>query len=144
MKNKIIFITPELALYDKTDEIIAVKNKAIFQKNPLKQLQEIDIKQEIYIYDKGFNKTNKVISINNHVNKTGTNPLREGGPNKIDFYDITNIYQKTKQGKTAECFGNKLPTKEQKKNYIQGRFLCNYAILANYVGFIKIYAFIID
>ena len=118
------------------------KQILIITKNRLEQIEKFDNKQAIYIYDIGFNKTGKIFPINNHINKTGTNPLRRTYIKNPNFYDITNIYISQKEGKIAECFGDKLPTK--KAQHIQGRFLCNYAILAYCAGFKKIYGFIID
>ena len=140
MKNKIIFITKEVEKKIKLEEFDLQESNTI---SPQK-LQKIKNNQtEIHIYDLGFNRKNKIIPIVNHINKTGKNPLRTKKTTEIQFYDITKIYQKQKGGKVAECFGNKIPTKQQNK-YIQTKFLCNYAILAHCLGFKKIFGYVID
>ncbi len=142
--KKNIFLTPELAANKNLDQIIKEKEKTIFNKNPLKQLGALDINSAIYIYDQGFNYTEKIIPINNHINKTGINPMRELKQTGVDFFDITSIYKHKKRGKIAECFGNHQPAAQKNAQYIQGHFLCNYVILSHYVGFNNIYAFIVD
>ena len=140
MKNKIIFITKEVEKKIKLEEFGLQKSSTISSK----KLQKIKNNQtEIHIYDLGFNRNNKIVPIVNHINKTGTNPLRTKKTKEIQFYDITKIYQKQKGGKIAECFGSKPPTKQQNK-YIQTKFLCNYAILAHCLGFKKIFGYVID
>ena len=100
-------------------------------------------KKEIYIYDIGFHSPQKIIPINNHINKTGSNPLLGNKKNKIFFYDITTIYVQQKKGKIVECFGAQSPPNIKTK-YIQGRFLCHHIIAAHCAGFQKIFAYIID
>ena len=139
METKKLFITQEAAkhVYDKglklkKATILPKKSNKFFQKQKNKN-------QPIYIYDLGFNNTKKTIPINNHINKTGSNPLY----NKIIFYDITNIYQQQKKGKIAECFGSYKPG-PQNSDYAQTRYLCHHAIAAHCAGFKKIFAYIID
>ena len=144
MNNKNIFMTPDFDAYNQIYKIIKREEARVFKKNALQQLQAIPKATPIYIYDKGYKNKNQIIPINNHINKTGVNPIREEHTSEILFYDITNIYQKNIKGKIAECFGNKQPTQQKNKDYIQGRFLCNYTILAHYAGLSQIYAFIVD
>ena len=140
MKNKIIFITKEVEKNTKLEDFGLQESNII----SAKKLQNIKNNQtEIHIYDLGFNGKNKIVPVINHINKTGTNPLRTNEVKEIQFYDITKIYQKQKGGKIAECFGNRAPT-NQKHKYIQTKFLCNYAILAHCLGFKKIFGYVID
>ena len=143
MNNTIILITQDVAY--KTDlktlglgsaQIISNPNKTPIQKTQSKQTP-------IYFYDLGFNKHNKIIPINNHINKTGVNPVRDNPNKQIEFYDITNIYQSQKQGQIAECFGHYPPT-QKIKNYIQTRFLCNHVISLYCAGYTTIFAYVID
>ncbi len=115
--------------------IIPLKSHTFFKKQKNKQ-------QTIHIYDIGFNTPTNIIPINNHINKTGSNPL-SGEKNKTTFYDITKIYRQQKEGKIAECFGAHNPPKIQTA-HIQGRFLCHHVIAAHCAGFHKIFAYIID
>ena len=140
MKNKTIFITKEVEKHISLKEF-GLQGSSVIS---AEKLQKIKNKcTEIHIYDLGFNKKNKIIPIINHINKTGKNPLRTKKIKEIKFYDITKIYQQQKEGKVAECFGNKIP-KQQQNQYIQTRFLCNYAILAHSLGIEKIFGYVID
>ena len=99
-------------------------------------------KEEIHIYDIGNKNTSKqsIIYINNHINKTGENPLRGKEQYNIQFYDVTEIYQQNNKGKIAICYGNNkyLNTKEDQ---VSVKFLCNHAINAHVLGFKKIYGY---
>ena len=140
--KKIIYITPEV------EQTINVKKlglspEATLSNNPIDFFLKIKKKpKEIHIYDLGFNKTNTIIPIINHINKTGMNPLRKQ-EKKIKFYDITQVYKQQKGGEIAECYGAR-PQKQKNKKYIQARFLCNYVIAANHIGIKNIYAYVID
>ena len=142
MQNKKIFITQEVA-DSKHKEDLEFKKIIILPRKSIDFFQKQKNKnQTIHIYDLGFNNTQKIIPINNHINKTGSNPLYRQNNNKIIFYDITNIYQQQKKGKTAECFGLHQPP-PKKNSYIQARFLCHHTIAAHCAGFKKIFAYII-
>ena len=142
-KDKNIYITPEL--YQSKIKIInnikIEKFKVLFS-DSFAQLEQVKNKEEIHIYDIGSNSASKqpIIYINNHINKTGENPLRGMEQDNIQFYDITEIYQQNKRGKLAICYGkNKhLNTKE---GQISVKFLCNHAINAHVLGFKKIYGY---
>ena len=143
MKNRIILITQDVAneidvraLGIETAQIISNPNKISIKKTKSKQTP-------IYVYDLGFNKYNKIIPINNHINKTGENPARENPNKTIEFYDITNIYQNQKQAQIAECFGHHTPTPKT-NNYIQTRFLCNHVVSLYCAGYTNIFAYVID
>ena len=141
MQNKKIFITQEAAKYINS-KTLKLEKTIILPKTSNKLFQKLKNKnQAIYIYDLGFNNTKKIIPINNHINKTGSNPLY--GENKIIFYDITNIYQQQEKGKIAECFGSHNPIKKNNK-HTQTRFLCHHTVAAYCAGFKKIFAYIID
>jgi len=142
MKNKKVFITQKAYNNVKTNPFanaLIIENTAQFWKKHLK-----DNKTKIvYIYDLGFNKNHTIIPINNHINKTGINILREEKKQKIEFYDITTIYHPQPKGKVAECFGTNKPL-FQNTQYIQTYDLCNCVILAHKYGAKKIKAFIIN
>ena len=148
MKKKLIYITKELSSTNiNIKKLISCEKYLTLKKNSYKQInQEKANKKEIYIYDYSFIKTKnqkpKIYSINNHINKTGENPLRGTQKKEINFYDITQIYKQTKKGKIAECFGDKKQTKKR-RNHITAHFLCNHSINAHLAGFKKINAFVI-
>lgn len=144
MKNQTIFITKKA--YNNIDikkapftDITIIKNTKNFWERHLKHNKT----KTISIYDLGFNKKNTIIPINNHINKTGINILREEIAGKIEFYDITNIYYHNPKGKIAECFGDN-KTLFNNHQYIQTYTLCNCVILAHKCGAKKIKAFIIN
>ena len=90
MKQNTI-ITP--ALFKSPQKNLLRSVDVVLSHMPHKDLSNIHNKKEIHIYDLGFCKKNKIIPINNHINKTGINPLREKNTKNIHFYDITNIYE---------------------------------------------------
>ena len=143
METKQIFITEEVNSQANLKKLNLESAITISQKTNT-WLNKIKNKQTpIYIYDLGFKTRGKIIPINNHINKTGKNPLREKSPLRITFYDISKIYQPQKEGKTAECFGNH-PPKTSNTTYIQTRHLCNYVIEAYCAGFKIIFGFVVD
>ena len=143
MNNTIILITQEVA--KKADIKRLGLGSAKIISNPNQKIVKKTLPKEthIYLYDLGFNKYNKIIPINNHINKTGINPMRDNPKKQIGFYDITNIYQNQKQAQIAECFGYHPPTKKI-KNYTQTRFLCNHVITLYCSGHRAIFAYVID
>ena len=142
-QKKNIIISQEL-FHSTQKELIDVPVDIVLSTRPDQDFSKIDKREAIHIYDLGFCKKNKIIPINNHINKTGVNPLREAQKETISFYDITNIYKKQQRGKIAECFGQKQPTPPQSTKHVQTRFLCNYVIIAHLLGFKKIFAFVVD
>ena len=143
MDNHIIAITIEVQKKINLAEF-NIKNAIILPNNSMKILNKLSTKEStIHIYDLGFNKKNRITPIKNHINKTGINPLRGHQKSKIKFYDITNIYKKQGNSKTAECFGSHSPPPPNNK-YIQTRFLCNHVITAYFLGFKNIFAYVIN
>ena len=103
-------------------------------------------KEKIKIYDitKANPKTKK-ISIKNHINKTGFNPLVGNQQTfKIDFLDITTIYFcKSKKGKTTTSLGKKyFKNKDEEKT--PSTYLANIAIICKALKFQQIEAFLIN
>ena len=100
-KDKNRYITEELYNSSiRTVKNIKIEKFNILLQDSYSQLAKIPNKEEIHIYDLGKNlkKTSKqtIIYINNHINKTGINPLRGREQGSIQFYDITEIYQQKK------------------------------------------------
>ena len=144
MQTKKIFITKAIAQQIELHKF-NLQDAQIMPKQTTNYFKKIKDKEEaIHIYDLGFNKHKKIIPINNHINKTGENPLRRTKQNKTVFYDITKIYQRQKLAKTAECFGDKQHKENNNNNNTQTRFLCNYVISAYCQGIKKIFAYVID
>lgn len=146
---KIHIITEEL--YNAVPDIkkkLKLKNITITQKtsNPFKKIK-LKTKASIYIYDISKNhKPNNPISIipiNNHINKTGVNPLRRKANKKIQFYDITEIYQQSPKGKIAACYGNKNPSQIKTKQIPAG-YLCYFSVIARLFYSEKVYGFVIE
>ena len=143
METKQIFITEEVNSQANLKKLNLESAITISQKTNT-WLNKIKNKQTpIYIYDLGFKTSGKIIPINNHINKTGKNPLREKLPPKITFYDISKIYQPQKEGQIAECFGNH-PPHTTNATHVQTRHLCNYAIEAYCAGFKIIFGYVVD
>ena len=144
MNKKQTIITEELN--NKIDfKKFQIQNPVVAHQRSSDWIKKIKNKKApIYIYDIGFNSApNKTVSIKNHINKTGTNPLRNKFEEKIIFHDITNIYNIEKNAKIAECFGHNKPDKTNRQ-HIQAHFLCNYTIIAHLFGYKNIFAYVIN
>ena len=129
-------------------KILKLKNITIIKNlsNPFKKTPP-NTKTAIYIYDisKKY-KTGQAVSItpiNNHINKTGVNPIRQKENKKIKFYDITEIYQQNKKGKIAVCYGDKIPSKIETKHVSTG-YLCYFSVIARLFYSEKVYGFVIE
>ena len=103
-----------------------------------KHIKKIN-KTEINIYDKTKNQQNgeEKISVNNHINKTGKNPLISKKETRIHFYDITEMYQQKKQGVTTVCLGERYK-KEQKKFKYPSTTICHVVFILKSKGYKKI------
>tara|TARA_Y100000768_G_scaffold282038_1_gene216875 strand:- start:559 stop:972 length:414 start_codon:yes stop_codon:yes gene_type:complete len=117
------------------DAIANIKDIRILKK----KLLEIDLSEEIKIYDLGIVKSssNKICEVRDHVNKTGKNPII--GNKKIEFKDISKLYG-SKNGITTTCCGKDLNLNHENPSH----YLCFYAILIFYLGFTNIKGFIIN
>ena len=82
-----------------------------------------------------------IISVSDHINRTGTNPLigqqKELG---IDFIDITMLYSKKTNAVNTDCCGKKL----NRKYPYPSHYLCNISILAKAMNVQNIAAFLIN
>ena len=87
-------------------------------KNIIKILKEK--KGKIFIYDKTYiekEKNNKIIYVNNHINKSGQNPALASFSQNKKFYDITKIYKQHPQGEEVVCLGERYDkNKKQHQN----------------------------
>ena len=100
---------------------------------------------EINVYDttrKQKKNQLKKIRVNNHINRTGKNPLISNKKNKIQFYDITNIYQKTTKGITTTCLGERYK-KEYKKFKNPSTIICHVVFILRSKGYKKIKGWLI-
>ena len=93
----------------------------------------------IEIYDLGvlLETEKEIISIKDHINKTGINPII--GSKKIEFKDVSKLYS-SKTGVVVECCGDNQIDKNKNSSY----FLCVFSILSFYLGFNKISGFIVN
>ena len=115
----------------KKTHIISTKAKNIYKQNEkTKTIQEKDLnfktikkikpKDTIEIYDITYSpehKNKEVFNVKDHINKTGTNPLR-GKQNKTqqDFTDLSNVYNQ-KQGVITNSLGSKYEEKKNTHNF---------------------------
>ena len=79
-------------------------------------------------------KNKEILHINNHINKSGTNPFLKTNTNKIEFYDITQIYQQKKEGIITTCLGKKYK-KNKNKEKNPSAFLAYFAIHLHIKGY---------
>ena len=110
-------------------------------KNLVETIRSLDKSVKIIIIDKTFcpKSTNlKRLYVNNHVNKSGENPLR--GKQEIaesPFFDITSLYLQKNKGVVTTGLGKKY-LDERKKNKYPSTYLVSIAILCKALGFSKI------
>ena len=100
--------------------------------------------QQLIIYD--ITKTNKhpaqtIINVNDHINRTGNNPLigfqKDLG---IDFTNINKLYKIEKDSIKTDCCGKTLNLLYPYPSH----YLCNISILAKAIGSPKISAFLVN
>jgi len=148
MNNKTICVSPELQKAKKNiKEKLNITQYTCLDQDPYRQIMEIKKSNTIHIYDLGkraqTNQIKKIYKVNNHINKTGINSLIGKQTGNIQFYDITEIYIKDKEGIVADCFGNKPPSITP-QGHISANFLCNYVVCAHIIGFTSIYGYIVE
>tara|TARA_B000000475_G_scaffold94_1_gene66 strand:- start:91 stop:540 length:450 start_codon:yes stop_codon:yes gene_type:complete len=120
---------------------------SMIEKTLIDEVLSLKKTKKIIIIDKTFyikNKKIKKFYVNNHVNKTGENPLR--GRQKIaeqPFFDITGLYKKREQGITTVGLGKKY-LKEKNKHKYPSTYLLNISILCKAVGFKKVEGLLIN
>jgi hypothetical protein len=100
--------------------------------------------KSISIYDITQNKKRSdksIISVNDHINSTGSNPLI-GRQKKlaIDFIDMTSIYQQTENGVVSHSCGKILDFQFDYPSH----FLSHIAIIARALNFQAINAYLIN
>jgi len=124
---------------------IKIKTNFIYDKKTINTLIN-NTKNKVRIYDITYIKTKKqIINVNDHINKTGENPLKGKQKKlKIDFIDITKIYKQTKKGITTTCVGRNKTKENLIKTKNASTELCNIAILCHALGFKKIEAKLIN
>ena len=111
-------------------------NKCLFEK-----IISLDKSTKIIIIDKTLclkTPALKKFYVNNHVNKSGENPLR--GKQEIalsPFFDITSLYLQNKKGIISTGLGKKYLGERSKHKY-PSTHLVSIAILCKALGFNKI------
>ena len=87
-------------------------------------------KTQICIYDLTHvpqAKNQEIFFVNNHINKSGTNPFLLQTRKKIKFHDITEIYLQHPKGKTTICLGKRY-NKEKENHHYPSSCLAHVAI----------------
>ena len=100
--------------------------------------------QQLIIYD--ITRTNEypvetIINVNDHINRTGNNPLigRQKDMN-IDFTNINKLYKSEYNSIKTDCCGKTLNLRYPYPSH----YLCNISILAKARGIHKISAFLVN
>ena len=100
--------------------------------------------QQLTIYDITTTKEHPVetiINVNDHINRTGNNPLigrqKELG---IDFTNINKLYKSKPNSQKTDCCGKTLNLRYPYPSH----YLCNISILAKAIGIPKISAFLVN
>ena len=133
-----IIITQEIVNAKKEishDVVADINNIKKLKKDLSRIKKDIPIK----IYDLGFieKRSQAIIEIKDHLNKTGINPII--GSEEIDFKDISKLYQ-SKTGIVTTCCGKRLNLNHKNPSH----FLCVFSVLVFYLGFTNISGFIIN
>ena len=100
--------------------------------------------QQLTVYDITTTKEHPVetiINVNDHINRTGNNPLigrqKELG---IDFTNINKLYKSEQYSIKTDCCGKTLNPRYPYPSH----YLCNISILAKAIGIPKISAFLVN
>ena len=143
-KDKKITIVTKQAQKTINKNKIKIKTNIIYDKKSINKLT--NNKQQVRVYDITYINTRKqIINVNDHINKTGENPLRGKQKKlKVDFIDITKIYQQTKKGIITTCVGKNKTKEEFIKTQNASTELCEITILCCALGFKKIEAKLIN
>ena len=105
MKYKKFYLFKDYKNFFKEDE------NCFFIKKAKEIEKEVKTKETaIFLFDKTCEKRKKnkeIIIINNHINKSGSNPLLINKQEEVFFYDITQIYKTKKEGIITTCLGKR-------------------------------------
>ena len=123
------------------------KQKGTTLKTTKPKLINLNKRAPITVYDVTYIKKgqpNSLFYVNDHINKTGKNPLRKQTNKKTTpFYDLTKTYKQHKQGITTTCLGDNFD-KEKTKQKNPSTNICNIAILLKSCGFTNITGILIN
>ena len=124
-ENKIIIITKKLK---ESREYQAEKEHHIWDQKTQQKTQK-NHPEEVHIYDITTNKKfpkKHIFYVNDHVNKTGKNPLITQ-TKKPTFIDMSRTYIKKKNGVVTTCLGKYFNTKKNNTPYPSTE-MCHVAI----------------
>ena len=133
-------------LFVKKEEETMVFVFSCVDKKMIEFLLTKDRNKTVNIIDKTFykNKKTEKTNVNNHVNKTGENPMRANQAiSSSPFFDITSLYLQSKGGITTTSLGNKYFEMKNKTKY-PSTYMSNVAILCRALGFKKIKGILIN
>ena len=133
-------------LLDKKKETLKTRAFTSVDKDLVRFLLKENNKNTIKIIDKTFckNKKYKEFVVNNHVNKTGENPIRGNQAlSKQPFFDITSLYLKSTKGIITTSLGKQYIKMKNKVEH-PSTYMSNVAILCKALGFKKIKGVLIN
>tara|TARA_B100001750_G_scaffold242229_1_gene255267 strand:+ start:1084 stop:1518 length:435 start_codon:yes stop_codon:yes gene_type:complete len=113
--------------------------------NTIRQIKKIN-DMPIHIYDVTHtqkHENNEIITVSNHINKTGHNPLI--GYQKMlpePFIDLSQLYYST-NGVITHSLGKHFKTHKEKYKY-PSKYLCYISIIARALGKNNIHAFLVN
>ena len=142
--NFLTIITKEL---EKTQLFKSKEKKHVWEKPiDITKKNKFLKEKEIHIYDitkKEKEKEGKIYNVNDHVNKSGENPLIIKNT-KIKFIDMTDVYEKTQKGIITNSLGTKYK-KENKKHSFPSTDIANISIFLRFINpQIKIKGFLVN
>ncbi len=142
--NFLTIITKEL---EKTQLFKSTENKHVWEKSTdITKKNKFLKEKEIHIYDitkKETEKEGTIYNVNDHVNKSGENPLIIKNT-KIKFIDMTDVYEKTQKGIITNSLGAKYK-KENTKHSFPSTDMARISIFLRFINpQIKIKGFLVN
>ena len=141
------FITPELQIsglceFEDTEELNPRNIKKVIEKFKLAVKNGFKI-EVLDLTDNPEITTGTLITVNDHINCTGDNPLR--GNQKLfktDFPDLTRIYKQHSRGVITTSWGSHKT--EPQTNKFPTKYFCYFGIIAGALGLQPISGFLVN
>ena len=108
----------------------------------LREIRKLVNKISLYDVSHSGKISNLVIPVNDHINRSGVNPLLGRQQDlMVDFIDISSLYVQKETGITTICCGgHKIPENTE----YPSMYLSSLAILAHVLGFSEIHGYIVQ
>lgn len=141
------FITPELQIsglceFENAEELNPQNIKRVIEKFKSADKKGFNIEVLDLTYNPEIT-TSNIITVNDHINCTGDNPLR--GNQKLfktDFPDLTRIYKQHSRGVITTSWGSR--NTGSQTNKFPTKYFCYFGIIAGALGLQPISGFLVN